>query len=50
MTVSMWITRLSSVITGWGGNETTCSRRSISGRTRSTYGMTSASPASRVRW
>ena len=31
MTVSIWITRLSSVITGCGGNETTCSRRSISG-------------------
>ena len=24
MTVSIWIVRLSSVITGWGGNETTC--------------------------
>ena len=33
MTVSMLTTRLSSVITGCGGNETTCSRRSISGRT-----------------
>ena len=31
MTVSMLTTRLSSVITGCGGNETTCSRRSISG-------------------
>ena len=50
MTVSIWITRLSSVITGCGGNETTVSRRSISGLTRSTYGTTSVSPASRVRW
>ena len=49
MTVSMLITRLSSVITGCGGNETTVSRRSISGFTRSTYGMISASPASSVR-
>ena len=31
MTVSMVTTRLSSVITGCGGKETTCSRRSISG-------------------
>ena len=38
MTVSMLTTRLSSVITGCGGNETTVSRRSISGFTRSTYG------------
>ena len=46
MTVSIWIVRLSSVITGCGGNETTCSRMSSSGRTRSTYGITSASPGS----
>src|SRR5919108_566793 len=38
MTVSIPTTRLSSVITGWGGNETTCSRRSSSGFTRSTNG------------
>src|SRR4051794_20055804 len=46
----MLMTRLSSVITGWGGNETTCSRRSSSGLTRSTYGTTSARPGSSVRW
>jgi hypothetical protein len=50
MTVSIPTTRLSSVITGCGGNDTTCSRRSISGRTRSTNGTISASPASSVRW
>jgi hypothetical protein len=49
MTVSIPTTRLSSVITGWGGNETTCSRRSISGLTRSTNGMISVSPGSSVR-
>ena len=37
-------TRLSSVITGCGGNETTCSRRSISGRSRSTNGTTIVRP------
>src|SRR3954447_5226240 len=50
MTVSMPTTRLSSVITGCGGKETTCSRRSISGFTRSTNGTISASPGSSVRW
>src|SRR3954452_1743108 len=50
MTVSMPTTRLSSVITGCGGDETTCSRRSISGLTRSTNGTTSARPGSSVRW
>src|SRR3954469_10106705 len=50
MTVSMPTTRLSSVITGCGGNETTCSRRSISGLTRSTNGTINASPGSSVRW
>src|SRR3954447_1014677 len=50
MTVSMPTTRLSSVITGWGGNETTCSRRSIRGLTRSTNGTMSARPGSSVRW
>src|SRR3954451_9927457 len=49
MTESMFTVRLSSVMTGCGGNETTCSRRSISGRTRSTYGTTSASPGWSVR-
>jgi hypothetical protein len=49
MTVSMPTTRLSSVITGWGGKETTCSRRSMSGLTRSTNGMISVSPGSSVR-
>ena len=50
MTVSMLTTRLSSVITGCGSNETTCSRRSISCRTRSTNGITIASPGERVVW
>src|SRR3954462_10303664 len=49
MTVSIPTTRLSSVITGWGGNETTCSRRSSSGLTRSTNGTISASPGASVR-
>jgi hypothetical protein len=49
MTVSMPTTRLSSVITGCGGNATTCSRRSISGLTRSMNGTISVSPASSVR-
>src|SRR3954469_15702359 len=49
MTVSMLTTRLSSVITGCGGNETTCSRRSISGRTRSMNGTISAKPGVSVR-
>src|SRR4051812_8819480 len=48
MTESICTTRLSSVITGCGGKETTCSRRSISGRTRSTNGITTASPGSSV--
>src|SRR5579884_1643228 len=50
MTVSMLTTRLSSVITGCGGKETTCSRRSSSGRSRSTNGTTSARPGESVRW
>ena len=49
MTVSMLTTRLSEVITGCGGNETTCSRRSTPARTRSTNGISRCSPASRVR-
>jgi hypothetical protein len=49
MTVSMPTTRLSSVMTGCGGNATTCSRRSISGFRRSTNGTMSASPGSSVR-
>ena len=44
MTVSIETTRLSSVITGCGGNETTCSRRSISGRSRSTNGTSDREP------
>jgi hypothetical protein len=48
-TLSMLTTRLSSVITGWGGNDTTCSRRSISGFTRSMNGMTIESPGVSVR-
>src|SRR5918996_1413545 len=50
MTVSMLITRLSSVITGCGGNETTCSRRSIRGFKRSAYWTTSAGAGSRGAW
>ena len=38
------------VITGWGGNETTCSRRSIRSRMRSMNGTRNASPGVRVRW
>src|SRR5436305_1405363 len=49
MTESMLTTRLSSVITGCGGNETTCSRRSSSGRTRATNGTQSASPGESAR-
>src|SRR5919109_281067 len=49
MTVSMLTTRLSSVITGWGGKETTCSRRSISGLTRSTISTTTATTMSAIR-
>ena len=49
MTVSMLTTRLSSVITGCGWNETTCSRRSIISRTRSTNGTTIVSPGLSVR-
>src|SRR6266540_4826772 len=49
MTVSMFTTRLSSVMTGCGANETTCSRRSILSRMRSTNGTTSVSPGVSVR-
>jgi hypothetical protein len=49
MTESMLTTRLSSVITGCGGKETTCSRMSISGRSRSMNGITIVRPASSVR-
>src|SRR3954451_13484720 len=45
----MFTTRLSSVITGCGSNEITCSRRSSSGRTRSMNGITIVSPGVRVR-
>src|SRR4249920_1855455 len=46
----MLTVRLSSVITGCGLNETTCSRISIRWRTRSTKGITIASPGERVLW
>jgi hypothetical protein len=49
MTESIETTRLSSVITGCGLNETTCSRRSISGRRRSMNGTTIVSPGDSVR-
>jgi hypothetical protein len=45
----MLTTRLSSVITGCGWKDTTCSRRSISGRMRSTNGTIIASPGESVR-
>src|SRR3954454_3176177 len=41
--------RLSAVITGCGGKEMTCSRRSIVARTRSTKGTSSARPGESVR-
>ncbi len=44
-TVSMDTVRLSSVITGCGGNETTCSRRSIRALIRSRNGTSQTSPA-----
>src|ERR1700749_1026844 len=44
----MFTTRLSSVITGWLSNETTCSRRSICVFTRSTNGTMKFRPGSRV--
>src|SRR5487761_2208198 len=50
MTVSMLTTKLSSVITGCGGKETTFSRRSTSGLTRSIPGIIKFSPGTRVRW
>ena len=50
MTVSMATTRLSLVMTGCGGKLTTCSRRSMSGSSRSTNGVTMFRPAFRVRW
>ena len=49
MTVSIETTTLSSVITGCGAKETTCSRRSITSRIRSTNGTTIVSPAFSVR-
>ena len=45
----MLTTRLSDVMTGCGGKDTTCSRRSTPARTRSTNGMSRCRPASRVR-
>ena len=44
----MLTTRLSSVITGWPSKATTCSRRSISGLTRSTNGTMKFIPGSSV--
>lgn len=49
MTVSMFTTRLSWVITGWGGNGTTCSRRSMRLRMVSMNGTTMLRPALSVR-
>jgi hypothetical protein len=49
MTVSIETTTLSSVITGCGLKETTCSRRSITSRIRSTNGTTIVRPAFSVR-
>ena len=48
--MSIETTRLSSVITGCGGKDTTCSRMSMSGRTRSMNGMRMFSPGSSVLW
>src|ERR671919_55958 len=50
MTVSMLMTRLSSVMTGCGGKEKTCSRRAISGLTRAKEGTARARAGSRGRW
>ena len=49
MTESIATVRLSDVITGCGGKLTTCSRRSISGRIRSTNGTSTATPGPWVR-
>src|SRR6476619_1625018 len=49
MTVSMLTTRLSEVMTGCGGKETTCSRRSTLARILSTNGTRKWMPPSRVR-
>src|SRR5690606_11507159 len=45
----MLTTRLSDVMTGCGGNDTTCSRRSTDARTRSMNGTSRCSPGSSVR-
>jgi hypothetical protein len=47
--VSIPTWRLSEVITGWGGKEMTCSRRSIVARTRSTNGTRMDRPGCNVR-
>ena len=49
MTESTPTVRLSDVITGCGGKLTTCSRRSMSGRMRSTNGSRKVSPGVAVR-
>src|SRR3954451_21111978 len=49
MTESMATVRLSDVMTGCGGKLTTCSRRSINGRMRSTNGTRIVSPGVAVR-
>jgi hypothetical protein len=49
MTESMATVRLSDVMTGWGGKDTTCSRRSIIGRIRSTNGTSNVRPGPCVR-
>jgi hypothetical protein len=41
--------RLSAVMTGCGGKEMTCSRRSMVARTRSTNGSSRFRPGERVR-
>src|SRR6478736_1681730 len=46
----METTRLSSVITGCGGKDTTCSRRSRRGSSRSTNGIRMVRPGFSVRW
>ena len=40
---------IANYITGWGGNEMTCSRRSMVARTRSTNGTRMDRPGDRVR-
>src|SRR5918994_2137618 len=46
----MFTVRLSWVMTGWGGNDTTCSRRSVRARIRSMNGTMNARPGVWVFW